>query len=357
MAKKIKTAIVGVGNCASLLTQGTVFYKDAKEQHFSYPELGGYRVCDIDFVSAFDVDKRKVGKRLGEAIFAEPNNTEKIASLKSKVVVKKGPVLDGIGEYLKQVVDIDESAPCNVAREIQDSGAEVVINYLPVGSYKAARFYADEAIKAGCAFVNCIPEFLASGDYAMKFKKAGLPIVGDDVKGQLGATILSRIMAKLFKDRGVELDRMYQLNFGGNTDFWNLLEESRLERKRKSKTESVQSQLGEKRLPDYNIKISPSDYVPWLRSRKVAQIRCEGRSFGGLPITIDMRLEVEDKSASAAMVVDAVRTAKIALENGVSGPLLEVSAWTMKSPPKQFSDYEAKKLFEDFILSHTNGAK
>ena len=346
---KIKVGIVGVGNCASLLLQGIEYYKDRTEG-LMFPDLGGYKVPDIEIVAAFDVDKRKVGKRIDEAIFAEPNNTERIAEVENDVIVKKGPVLDGIGELLKEVVIIDDSTPVNVARELQDSGAEIVLNYLPVGSYKATRFYTDEALKAGCAFINCIPEFIASDkDYVKKFEEKKLPLVGDDVKGQLGATILSRVIARLFKDRGVELDRMYQLNFGGNTDFWNLLEESRLTYKRISKTQSVQSQLEEKKLPDYNIKISPSDYVPWLRSRKVAQVRCEGRSFGNIPITIDIRLDVEDKSVSAGVVVDAIRCAKIALDRGTGGPLYSISAWVMKSPPIQYPDYIARKMVEEFI--------
>lgn len=347
---KIKIGIVGVGNCASFLIQSIEYYRHAKNcDGILFPEICGYRISDIECVCAFDIDRRKVGKRLGEAIFAEPNNTEKIAKIKSNVIVKKGPVLDGIGEYLKQVVDVDERSPANVSRELRDSGAEIVLNYLPVGAYRASRFYADECLKAGCAFINCIPEFITSDkEYAKRFEKAKLPIIGDDVKGQLGATILSRVLARLFEDRGVVLDRMYQLNFGGNTDFYNLLEESRLTYKRISKTESVQSQLA-KKLPDYNIKISPSDYVPWLRSRKVANIRLEGRTFGGQPITIDARLDVEDKSVSAGVVVDAIRAAKIALDRGIGGPLLSASAWTMKSPPVQYPDYVARQLFEDFV--------
>lgn len=346
---KIAIGIIGVGNCASFLVQSFEYYKHNCGSGLLYPELRGYKVSDIECVAAFDIDRRKVGKTLGEAICAEPNNTECIAEVKSNVIVKKGPVLDGVGEYLRQVIDIDESAPVNVARELRDSGAEIVLNYLPVGAHAASRFYADEALKAGCAFINCIPEFIASErEYAEKFEKAGLPIIGDDVKGQLGATILSRVLARLFEDRGVILDRMYQLNFGGNTDFYNLLEESRLEHKRRSKTESVQSQLS-KRLPEYNIKISPSDYVPWLRSRKIAQIRLEGRTFGGQPIVIDARLDVEDKSVSAGVVVDAIRAAKIALDRGIGGPLTSVSAWTMKSPPIQYPDYVAKQMFEEFI--------
>lgn len=351
--RKIPVAVVGVGNCASLLIQGIEYYNGESKEGLLYPDICGYGVNDIAVVAAFDVDKRKVGKRLDEAIFAEPNNTERIAKVKkSKVVVKKGPVLDGIGELLKQVVDVDESSPVNIARELQDNGAEIVLNYLPVGAYKATRFYADEALRAECGFINGIPEFITDpryGDYGKKFEEKKLPIIGNDQKGQLGATILSRILVKLFRDRGAELDRMYQLNWGGNTDFWNLLEESRLEFKRISKTESVQSQLAEKRLPNYNIKVSPSDYVPWLRSRKIAQIRLEGRTFGGLPITLDVRLDVEDKSVAAGVMVDAIRAAKVALDRNVGGALLSASAWTMKSPPIQYSDYVAKQMFEEFI--------
>jgi myo-inositol-1-phosphate synthase len=345
---KIKIAIVGVGNCSSLLVQGLEYYKKTDDAVL-FPNLGGYRISDIDVVAAFDVDKRKVGKKLSEAVFSEPNNCVKIAEPKSKVTVKKGPVLDGIGQLLKQVVIVGNDAPVDVARTLQDSGAEIVINYLPVGSTIASRFYADEALKAGCGFVNNIPEFLTSGDYAKKFEEAKLPIVGDDMKGTMGASVLTRTLVRLFKDRGVELDRLSQLNFGGNTDFWNLLEEERLKYKRISKTQTVQSMLEEKKLPDYNIKIGPSDYVPWLKSRKVAHIRLEGHGFGNLPIIMDVKLDVDDKSVAAGVEVDAIRCAKLALDRGIGGPLYSISAWTMKSPPIQYPDYVAKKMVEEFI--------
>jgi myo-inositol-1-phosphate synthase len=346
---RTRIAIVGVGNCASMLTQGTEYYKRNEPQGLLYPEMAGYRVSDIEVVAAFDIDKRKVGQRLDKAIFLGQNNTVRIASLpRSKVIVAKGPVMDGIGEQLKQVIPVDGSRPVNIVRELSDSGAEIVVNFLPVGSTKASRFYADAAIKAGCGFVNCIPEFIAT-EYAQKFRKANLPVVGDDMKGSLGASVLSRTLAGLFKERGVELDRMYQLNFGGNTDFWNLLEEERLRFKRISKTETVQSMLGDKRLQMDKIRIGPSDFVPWLQSRKIAHMRFEGRGFGGIPAHLDVRLDVEDKSMAGGVVVDAIRATKIALDRGIGGPLLAVSAWTMKSPPIQYPEHIAKKMLEEFI--------
>lgn len=354
---EIKIAIVGVGNCASFLLQSIEYYRDRKEMiGVLHPDMGGYKITDIKAVAAFDVDARKVGKDLGEACFEENTiNTEKIAALpKLDVKVMKGPVLDGVGSYLERLVKTDsKTPPVDVAKALKESGAEIVVSYLPVGSYEATRFYAEEALKAGCGFINCIPEFIASdSSWVRKFESAKLPIIGDDIKGQLGASILSRTLANLFRERGCKIDRMYQLNFGGNTDFLNLLEDSRLKFKRISKTETVQSQMA-KRLEEENIHIGPSDYVPWLKSRKVAHVRIEGRTYGDIPIVIDTRLDVEDKSVSAGVVVDSIRCCKLALDRGTGGVLLSPSAYFMKSPPQQFPDSVAKEMVEEFI----NGAR
>ncbi|MBI2583584.1 MAG: inositol-3-phosphate synthase [Candidatus Aenigmarchaeota archaeon] len=351
---KIKVAIAGVGNCAAFLLQCIEYYRGRKELEIPgvlYVNLGGYHISDIEPVAAFDVDSQKVGKDLAEVLNHPLINTEKIAELpRYGVEIQKGPVLDGIGNYLGKFVSIDTSKNvADVAKVLQESGAEVLLNYLPVGSYEASRFYADVALKAGCAFVNCIPEFIASDkDWARKFEEKKLPIIGDDVKGQLGASILSRTLVKLFADRGGKLERMYQLNYGGNTDFINLLEHSRLKFKKISKTETIQSQLI-KRLPDDAIHIGPSDYVPWLKSRKVAHIRMEGKTFGDIPIIIDARLDVEDKSVSAGVIIDAIRCAKLAMERGIGGQLLSPSAYFMKMPPQQYPDPVAKQMLEEFI--------
>jgi myo-inositol-1-phosphate synthase len=351
---KIKVALVGVGNCSSFLVQAVEYYRERKERDIPgimHVVLGGYRIADIDFVAAFDVDRRKVGRDLSKAIFQEPNNAVKLAEVpKSGVRVEKGPVLDGVGDYLKKAVSIDPNQkPVDVTDVIKSSKAQVVINYLPVGSYDATRFYAQAALDAGCGFINAIPEFLASGDFASKFEKRRLPILGDDIKGQLGASVLSRTLARLFKDRGTALDRMYQLNFGGNSDFLNLLEESRLKYKRISKTETVQSVLEEKRLDDYNIKIGPSDYVPWLGTRKIASMRFEGRSFGDISVYLDVKLDVDDKSVSAGIMVDAIRCCRLAMDRKIGGALVSSSAYFFKVPPIQYPDYVAKEMLEEFI--------
>jgi len=351
---KIKVALVGVGNCSSFLVQSAEYYGERNEKEIPgimHVDLGGYKIGDIEFVAAFDVDKRKVGKELNKAIFQEPNNAVHLADVpKLGVTVEKGPVLDGIGDYLRKVVSIDPSQkPVDVADVLKSSKAQVVVNYLPVGSYDAARHYAQESLKAGCGFINAIPEFLASSDFAEKFAERKLPILGDDIKGQLGASILSRTLARLFKDRGTALDRMYQLNFGGNTDFLNLLEESRLKYKRISKTETVQSVLEEKRLADDDIKIGPSDYVPWLGTRKIASMRFEGRSFGDIPVYLDVKLDVDDKSVSAGIMVDAIRCCKLALDRGIGGALVSSSAYFFKVPPVQYPDYVAREMLEEFI--------
>jgi myo-inositol-1-phosphate synthase len=349
----IKIAIVGLGNCASFLIQSIEYYKNKKNvPELAYPLIGKYKISDIKVVCAIDVDSRKVNKDISEAIF-EPDtiNTVKIADVPKKgIKVIKGPVLDGIGEYLSKIVKINhKQRPVNVIKKIKESGAEILINYLPTGSYKASRYYANAALKSNCAFINCIPEFIASDNNWIKFfEKTNLPIIGDDVKGTVGASVLSRTLVRLFTSRGCKIDRMYQLNFGGNTDFFNLLEKSRLKYKKISKTETVQSQMP-KRLEDYQIHIGPSDYVSWLKSRKIAHIRIEGRTFGNIPINFDARLDVEDKSVSAGIVVDAVRCCKLALERNIGGILHSPSAYFMKHPPIQMSDEEARKRLEMFI--------
>lgn len=350
--KQIKVAIAGVGNCVSMLVQGIEYYKKNKSAvGLMHVSLGGYKVSDIKIVAAFDVNKDKVGKDLSEAIFdPKTTNTVKISDVPNLgVEVMKAPVFDGVGEFLGTKVKISTKKDVDVVSVLETSGAEVLINYIPVGSYKATRFYADAAIKTGCAFVNFIPEFIASDKaWIKKFEKAGLPLIGDDNKGQLGASILSRVLANLFKERGGKIERMYQLNFGGNTDFLNLLEHSRLKFKKISKTETVQSQLAE-RLSDENIHIGPSDYVPWLKSRKIANVRIEGKTFGDVPIFMDLKLDVEDKSVATGVAVDAIRCAKLGLDRNIGGVLESASAYFMKFPAKQYPDWRARQMLEEFI--------
>ena len=356
---KVRLAIVGVGNCASSLAQGLEYYKDASPDArvpgLMHVDLGGYHVSDIEIVAAFDVDAKKVGKDVAEAIFSEPNNTIRFSDVPpTGVTVLRGCTLDGLGTYYREVIEESDQPEVDVAQALRDSQADVVVSYLPVGSEQAARFYAQAAIDAGCAFVNCLPVFIASDRvWAKKFVEAGLPIVGDDIKSQVGATIVHRVLTKLFEDRGVKLNRTYQLNFGGNMDFMNMLERERLASKKLSKTQSVQSQL-EKPLDKQNIHIGPSDHVPWLEDRKWAQIRLEGEAFGGVPLTVELKLEVWDSPNSAGIVIDAVRCAKLAKDRGVAGPLVGPSAYFMKSPPVQFSDEMAHEMVEEFILG--NGA-
>lgn len=350
--KKIKIAIAGVGNCVSMLVQGIEYYKKNNSNvGLMHPDLGGYKVSDIEIVAAFDVNKDKVGKDISKAIF-EPNtiNTVKISDVPHLgIEVMKAPAMDGIGEYLGTKVKVSDKPDVDVAETLKKSGADILINYLPVGSYMATRFYADAAIAAGCGFINFIPEFIASdAGWVKKFEQAKLPLIGDDNKGQLGASILSRVLVNLFKDRGGKIERMYQLNFGGNTDFLNLLEHSRLKFKRISKTETVQSQMSE-RLEDDNIHIGPSDYVPWLKSRKIANVRIEGKTFGEVPIFIDLKLDVEDKSVATGVAVDAIRCAKLALDRKIGGVLESASAYFMKFPAKQFPDWQARIMLENFI--------
>ena len=356
---KVRLAIVGVGNCASSLVQGLEYYKDANAEDrvpgLMHVRLGEYHVSDIEVVAAFDVDAKKVGADVAEAIVSEPNNTIRFADVPpTGVIVRRGPTLDGLGRFFRDAITESDAAPVDVAEALRDADADVVVSYLPVGSETAARYYAQAAIDAGCAFVNCLPVFIASDrEWARKFVDARLPIVGDDIKSQVGATIVHRVLTKLLEDRGVKLNRTYQLNFGGNMDFMNMLERERLASKKLSKTQSVQSQM-RRSLDNKDIHIGPSDYVPWLEDRKWAQIRLEGQGFGDVPLTIELKLEVWDSPNSAGIVIDAVRCAKIGRDRGVAGPLVGPSAYFMKSPPVQFSDDAAAEMVEEFILG--NGA-
>jgi myo-inositol-1-phosphate synthase len=357
---KVRLAIVGVGNCASSLVQGLEYYKDADVKDtvpgLMHVDLGGYHIKDVEIVAAFDVDADKVGRDVAQAIFTEPNNTIRFCEdvPASGVTVQRGPTLDGLGKYYREVVEESDAAPVDVAQALREAQADVVVCYLPVGSEQAAKHYAQAALDANVAFVNCLPVFIASDTtWAKKFVEAGVPIVGDDIKSQVGATITHRVLTKLFEDRGVKLNRTYQLNFGGNMDFMNMLERERLASKKISKTQSVQSQM-RKELDKHDIHIGPSDYVPWLDDRKWAQIRLEGQNFGDVPLTIEMKLEVWDSPNSAGIVIDAIRCAKLAKDRGQAGPLIGPSAYFMKSPPVQFSDEAAHEMVEEFILG--NGA-
>jgi len=359
MSKKVKVAIVGVGNCASSLVQGIYYYRNKSEEEISglmHYDIGGYKPWDIEVVAAFDIDARKVGKDVSKAIFEKPNCTTVFCPdvPEMGVEVQMGPVMDGFAEHMKDYPEDQrfvpaDKEPVDVVKVLRESGAEVVVNYLPVGSEEATRFYAQCALEAGCAFVNCIPVFIASDEeWAKRFKERGLPIVGDDIKSQVGATITHRVLATLMSDRGVRIDRTYQLNFGGNTDFLNMLERKRLKTKKVSKTEAVRSLLSYPIESD-NIHIGPSDYVPWLKDNKIAYIRLEGRLFGDVPMYIELKLSVEDSPNSAGSAIDAIRCAKLALDRGVAGPLYSISAYTMKHPPVQYPDWKAKELVEKFI--------
>jgi myo-inositol-1-phosphate synthase len=352
---KIRLGIVGVGNCASSLVQGIEFYKDAQPGEdvpgLMHVQLGDYHVRDVEVAAAFDVDGKKVGRDVAEAIFSQPNNTIRFAEdvPPTGVEVLRGPTLDGLGKYYREVIDESDETPVDVAHALRDADVDVLVSYLPVGSEEATKFYAQAAILAGAGFVNCIPAFIASDrEWAKRFADAGLPIIGDDIKSQVGATIVHRILTKLFEDRGVDLQRTYQLNFGGNMDFMNMLERERLVSKKKSKTQSVQSQLKEA-LPKDDIHIGPSDHVPWLEDRKWAQIRLEGKAFGDVPLNLELKLEVWDSPNSAGIVIDAIRCAKLAIDRGISGPLIGPAAYFMKSPPVQFSDEMAREMVEEFI--------
>jgi len=357
---KIRLGIVGVGNCASALVQGLEYYKDVEPGDdvpgLMHVALGEYHVGDVEVACAFDVDAKKVGKDVAEAIFSEPNNTIRFADdvPPTGVEVLRGQTLDGLGKYYREVIDESDIEPVDVAQALRDAEVDVVVSYLPVGSEQATRSYAQAAILAGAGFVNCIPVFIASDrEWAKRFADAGLPIVGDDIKSQVGSTIIHRILAKLFEDRGVKLDRTYQLNYGGNMDFMNMLERERLTSKKVSKTQSVQSQL-RKQLDKHDIHIGPSDHVPWLEDRKWADIRLEGRAFGDVPLNLELKLEVWDSPNSAGVAIDAIRCAKVAMDRGVSGPLIGPAAYFMKSPPVQFSDEAAREMVEEFIIG--NGA-
>lgn len=353
---KIKIAIAGVGNCASSLVQGLTYYKNVKATDELIPGLmhnsiGGYLLSDIKVVAAFDIDKRKVGTDVSEAIFSPPNCTIKFSGVqKLGVEVKKGPVLDGVAETTKDMFLVDPAQkPCDVKKELEDAGAEVLVNYMPVGSEQAARFYARAALDSSCGLVNCMPVFIASEkEWSSKFEERKLPVAGDDIKSQVGATILHRVLARLFLERGVKVERTYQLNVGGNCDFKNMLERSRLISKKISKTEAVQSQFPV-RLSDDDITIGPSDYVPWLKDKKIAFVRVEGRKFGDVPIVLDCRLDVEDSPNSAGIVVDAVRCCKLALDRKIGGALTSASSYLFKHPPIQFTDVEARRQLEEFI--------
>ncbi len=350
---KIRVAIVGVGNCASSLVQGVFFYRDKKDGKIPglmHPFIGDYHISDIEFVCAFDVDKNKVGKDLGEAIFSPPNNTIKFCDVPELgVKVMKGVRRDGLGRYLSENIEEAPEEPCEVWKVLKEREVDVVINFLPVGSEEATKFYAEQALLAGCGFVNCIPVFIAKNEeWRKKFELKNLPIIGDDIKSQVGATIVHRVLTKLFKDRGVKVERAYQLNFGGNMDFYNMLERERLRSKKISKTEAVTSQLDED-IGSENIHIGPSDYVPWLLDRKFCFLRIEGKAFGDVPLNLELKLEVWDSPNSAGVTIDAIRCCKLALDRGIGGALIGPSAYFMKSPPVQFSDEEARILVEKFI--------
>ncbi len=353
----IRVAIIGVGNCASSLVQGVTYYKDAPEDQrvpgLMHVNLGGYHIRDIEFTAAFDIDANKVGKDLSEAIFAEPNNTYKFSDVPFlNVPVHRGMTHDGLGKYLSQIITKAPGETADIVRILKETRTEVVVSYLPVGSEMATKWYVEQILEAGCGFINCIPVFIGREPYWQKrFQERGLPIIGDDIKSQVGATISHRVMTRLFEDRGVRLDRTYQLNFGGNTDFLNMLERDRLESKKISKTNAVTSQLGVE-MPANDVHVGPSDYVPWLNDRKWAYIRLEGTTFGDVPLNVEFKLEVWDSPNSAGVVIDAIRCAKLALNHNISGTLFGPSAYFMKSPPQQYTDDEARRMTEDYIRSH-----
>ncbi len=351
----IRVAIIGVGNCAASLVQGVHFYRDAdpanKVPGLMHVNFGPYHVSDIEFVAAFDVDAKKVGTDLSQAILASENNTIKICDVPQlDVPVQRGHTFDGLGKYYRETIEESHEEPVDVVKVLKDQAVDVLICYLPVGSEQAAKFYAQCAIDAGVAFVNALPVFIASTpEWAKKFEDAGVPIVGDDIKSQVGATITHRVLTKLFEDRGVEVQRTYQLNVGGNMDFKNMLERERLESKKISKTQSVTSQIPDRDLGERNVHIGPSDYVAWLDDRKWAFVRLEGKTFGDVPLNLEYKLEVWDSPNSAGIIIDALRAAKIAKDRGIGGPILSASSYFMKSPPVQHSDDEARQAVQDFI--------
>lgn len=355
---KVRVAIIGVGNCASSLVQGVYYYKNASEDDLvpglMHVNLGGYHIRDIEFTAAFDVVDTKVGKDLSEAIFAYPNNTVKFAEVPFlNVPVSRGMTHDGLGKYLTQIVKKAPGPTADIVGILKETKTDVVVNFLPVGSEMATKWYVEQVLDAGCAFVNGIPVFIASQEYwARRFRERNLPVIGDDVKSQVGATILHRVLTRLFVDRGVRVDRTYQLNFGGNTDFLNMLERERLESKKISKTGAVTSMLPYS-LAEDNVHVGPSDHVPWLTDRKWCYIRMEGTTFGDVPLNLEAKLEVWDSPNSAGVMIDAIRCAKIALDRGLSGPIIGPSAYFMKTPPKQFRDEVAREMTEAFIRGET----
>ena len=358
MLKKIKVGVIGVGNCFAGLVQGIEYYKKNKKKKIiglMHQKIGPYNFDDIEFSSAFDVGRNKVGKSLDRAVFASPNLVNWIKLPRGKTVVKEAPVLDGIGIFVENKINpIKNPTPIGklekeIEREIQRTRTEVLVNYLPVGSQRATEFWANIALKTKCAFINCIPAFIASNkNWAKRFEKEKIPIIGDDVKSQIGATIVHRVLTRLCKDRGATIDRTYQINVGGNTDFLNMKEQERLESKRISKTEAVTSQLDEKISPE-NIYIGPSDFIPFLGNKKLAFIRIEGKMFADIPFSLELRLDVDDKANSAGIVIDAIRLAKLALDRKIGGPLISASAYLMKHPPQQFPDEQAREMVEEFI--------
>ncbi len=351
---KVRVALIGIGNCTSALVQGVEFYKNASDNDFvpglMHVRLGDYHVSDIEFSAAFEIDKNKVGKDLSEAIFAPPNNTYRFASVPHLgVPVSRGMTHDGLGRYLSQVIEKAPGPTADIVGILQETKTDVVVNFLPVGSEMATKWYVEQVLDAGCAFVNCVPVFIAREAYWQKrFEDRDLPVIGDDIKSQVGATIVHRVLTRLFGDRGVRLDKTYQLNFGGNTDFLNMLERERLESKKISKTNAVTSQL-DFNLPARDVHVGPSDYVPWLEDRKFCHIRMEGTTFGNVPLNVELKLEVWDSPNSAGVVIDAVRCAKIALDRGLKGALIGPSAYFMKSPPVQHRDDDARDMVEAFI--------
>jgi myo-inositol-1-phosphate synthase len=354
MRDKIRVAIIGVGNCASALVQGVEFYKNANEEEFvpglMHVNLGGYHIRDIEFSAAFDINATKVGKCLSEAIFAEPNNTFKFSDVPcASVQVQRGMTHDGLGKYLSQVITEAPSSAVDVAKVLKETRTDVVISYLPVGSEAATQWYVEQILEAGCGFINCVPVFIASRlQWQKRFEERGLPIIGDDIKSQVGATITHRVLTNLFRERGVRLDHTYQLNFGGNTDFMNMLERERLESKKISKTNAVTSQL-DYPMSDDDAHVGPSDYVPWLSDRKFCYIRMEGTTFGNVPLNCELKLEVWDSPNSAGVVIDAIRCIKLARDRGIGGALVSPSSYLMKTPPQQFTDSEAHAKMEAFI--------
>ena len=347
-------AIIGVGNCASSLVQGVHYYRNAPEDKaipgLMHTNLGGYHIGDINFVAAFDIDRNKVGKDLSRAIFTTPNNTFKFCDVpKTGVTVERGMTHDGLGKYLSQIITKAPGSTADIVKILKERETHVVVNYLPVGSEQATKWYIEQVLTAGCGFINCIPVFIARERYWQgRFTERGLPVIGDDIKSQVGATITHRVLTNLFRDRGVHLERTYQLNFGGNTDFYNMLERERLASKKISKTDAVTSQLDYQMNQD-DIHVGPSDYIPWLSDRKWCHIRMEGRTFGDVPLNLELKLEVWDSPNSAGVVVDAIRCCKLAMERGISGALVAPSAYFMKSPPIQYKDDEARRMVEEYI--------